>query len=94
MNKPFVSKGDFKSSDTEGFLLLQNKYSKSLSWADNLKKLFSDIGGKFKFSAKDSDLEYLFWRCKNPPVSSHLKPPLGLTNCSSIQEYFAFWKCS
>jgi hypothetical protein len=38
--------------------------------------LFSDLGGKFKFSAQDSDLEYLFWQCKNPPVSSDLKPPL------------------
>ena len=28
-------------------------------------KLFIDVGGKFKFSAQDSDLEYLFWRSKN-----------------------------
>jgi hypothetical protein len=38
--------------------------------------LFTDLGGKFKFSAQDSDLEYLFWRSKTPPVSSDLKPPL------------------
>ena len=38
--------------------------------------LFTDLSGKFKFSAQDSDLEYLFWRSKNPPVSSDLKPPL------------------
>jgi hypothetical protein len=38
--------------------------------------LFTDLGGKFKFSSQDSDLEYLFWRSKNPPVSSDLKPPL------------------
>ena len=50
---------------------------KSLSWAENLNKLFTVLGGKFKFSAQDSDLEYLFWRSKNPPVSSDLKPPLG-----------------
>ena len=30
----------------------------------------------FKFSAQDSDLEYLFRRSKNSPVSSDLKPPL------------------
>ena len=30
--------GGFKSEDTGEFLLLQNKYSKSLSWADNLNK--------------------------------------------------------
>jgi hypothetical protein len=41
-----------------------------------LNKLFTDLGGKFKFSAQDSDLEYLFWQCKNHPVSSDLKPPL------------------
>ena len=64
------------SEDTGGFLHCQNKYSKSLSWAENLNKLFTDLGGKFKFSAQDSDLEYLFWRSKNPPVSSDLKPPL------------------
>ena len=34
---------------------------------------FTDLGGIFKFSAQDSDLEYLFWRCKNPPVSSDLE---------------------
>ena len=38
------------------------------------------LGGKFKFSAQDSDLEYLFWQCKNSPVSSDLKPPLSKTN--------------
>ena len=69
-------KGGFKSEDTREFSLLQNKCSKSLSWADNLNKLFTDLGGNFKFSAQDSDLEYLFWRSKNPPVSSDLKPPL------------------
>ena len=65
-----------KSKETGGFLHCQNKYYKSLSWAENLNKLFTDLGGKFKFSAQDSDMEYLFWQCKNPPVSSDLKPPL------------------
>ena len=41
-----------------------------------MNKLFTVLGGKFKFSAQDSDLEYLFWRCKNLPVSSDLNPPL------------------
>ena len=53
-----MTKGGFKSEETGGFLLLQNKYSKSLSWAENLNKLFTALGGKFKFSAQDSDLEY------------------------------------
>ena len=71
-------KGNFKLEDTGEFLLLQNKYSKSLSWAENLNKLFTVLGGKFKLSAQDSDLEYLCWRCKNSLVSSDLKPPLKI----------------
>ena len=70
------AKGGFKSEDAGGFLPLQNKYSKSLSWAEKLNKLFTDLDGKFEFSAQNSNLECLFWRCKNPPVSSDLKPPL------------------
>ena len=31
-----VTKGGFKSEDTGEFLHLQHKYSKSLSWAENL----------------------------------------------------------
>ena len=42
-----------------------------------MNKLFTDLGGKFKCFAQDSDLEYSFWRSKNLPVSSDLKPPLG-----------------
>ena len=69
-------KGGFKSEETGGFLHCQNKYSKSLSWAENSNKLLTDLGGKFEFSTQDSELEYLFWQWKNPPVSSDLKPPL------------------
>ena len=76
--KSLIAEGGFKSEDTGEFLLLQNEYSKSLSWAENLNKLFIDLGGKFKFSAQDSELEYLFWQCENPPVSSDLKPPLEM----------------
>ena len=72
-----ICKGGFKSEDTGGFLLLQQKYSKWLSWAENLNKLLTVLGGKFEFSAQDSDMEYLFWSSKNPPVSFDLKPPLA-----------------
>ena len=70
------TKGGFYSEDTGEFLHCQNKYSKSLSWAENLNKLFTVLGGKFKFSAQDSDMEYLCWQCKNSAVSSDLKPSL------------------
>ena len=42
-----------------------------------MNKLFTVLGGKFKFSGQDSDLEYLCWRCKSSPVSFDLKPPLA-----------------
>ena len=69
-------KGGFKSEDTGEFFHCRHKYSKSLSWAKILNKFFTVLGGKFKFSAQDSDLEYLCRQCKNYPVSSDLKPPL------------------
>jgi hypothetical protein len=49
-----------------------------------LNKLFTVLGGKFEFSAQDSDLEYLLWRSKNPPVSSDLKPPLRCVTNKNI----------
>ena len=33
------------------------RYSKSLSWVENLNKLFTVLGGKFKSSAQDIDFE-------------------------------------
>ena len=35
------------------------------------------VNNLFQFYAQDSDLEYLFWKSKNPQVSSDLKPPLA-----------------
>ena len=70
------AKGGFKSEDTGEFLHLQHKYSKSLSWAENLNFPPKTVNNLFKFSAQDSDLEYLCWRRKIFPVSSDLKPPL------------------
>ena len=35
------------------------------------------LNNLFKFYAQDSDLEYLFWHCKNPPVYSDIKPHLN-----------------
>ena len=55
--------------------LLQNKYSKSLSWGLNLDFPSKKVNNLFKFSVQDSNLEYLFRSSKNSPVSSDLKPP-------------------
>ena len=70
------AKGGLYSEDTGKFLRLQHKYSKSLSWAENLNFPPKTVNNLFKFSPQDSDLEYLCWRRKNFPVSSDLKPPL------------------
>ena len=68
----FRRKTGLKSEDTEEFLHLQHKYSKSLSWAENLNFPPKTVNNLFKFSPQDSDLEYLCWRYKNSPVSSDL----------------------
>ena len=39
------------------FQISQKNYSKKLSWAWNLNKLFTNMGGNFKFQAQDSFLE-------------------------------------
>ena len=51
-------KGDFKSEYTGEFLHLQHKYSKALSWAENLNSHPKTVNDLFKFSAQDSDLEH------------------------------------
>ena len=94
-----VSKGGFKSEDIGEFLHLQHKYSKSLSWAENLNFPPTTVNNLFKFYAQDSsDLEYLCWRCKNLPVSSDLKPPLVgdirmMTRTNNCHECY-IWKAS
>ena len=67
---PGTNKGGFKSEETGEFLHLQNKYSIPLSWAENLNFLPKTLNNLFKFSAQDTDLEYLFWRSTNYPVPS------------------------
>ena len=67
-------KDGFKSDDTGEFLLLQNKYSKSLSWAENFPP--KTVNNLFKFYAQWFGIFILatkkffsiFW----------LKPPLRL----------------
>ena len=51
-----VSKGSFLSES----LKRPKKYSKSLSWADDLNFMPITVIQFFKFSAQDSDLEYFF----------------------------------
>ena len=55
-----TSKGGFKSEENGEFFYCQNKYSKSLSWAENLNFSPKTVNILFKFSSQDSDLEYLF----------------------------------
>ena len=67
-----------------GFLHLQNRYSKSLSWAKNSNFPPKSVNTVLKFSPQDSDLE--FWRSKKSPVSSDSKPPLAGLNQTYWQE--------
>ena len=46
------------------------------------------MGWKFKFSAQDRDLEYFFWRNKNPALPSDLQPPLHCAeNLAKLQKF-------
>ena len=54
-----MTKGGFKSEETGEFSILQNKYSKSLSWEENLNFPLKTVNNLFKAEAQDSDLEYL-----------------------------------
>ena len=92
--RSLTDKGGLKSKEIGEFLLLQKNYSKSLSWAENLNKLFTILGGKFKFSAQDSDLKYVFWRSKNPSVSSDLKPPLAILFFRYYEPFILVFKLS
>ena len=74
-----VTKGGFKAEDTGDFFHCQHEYSKSLSWADNLNFPPKTGNNLFKFSAPDSDLQYLCWQWKNYPESSEIKPPLNMS---------------
>ena len=63
---------------------------------ENLNKLFTVLGRKFKFSAEDSDLEYLWWQCKISSISSDIKPPLEITilRYALIFSFFTFFSLS
>ena len=75
-NRKSITKGDFFSESAMCFSHFQNEYFKSLSWAWNLNKLFTVMGGKFKFQVQDSDLEYLFCRFDKHIALSEKKLPL------------------
>ena len=55
------------------FQISKKNYSKSLSWAWNLNKLFTVMGGKFKCQVQDNDL---IWQCRKQIAFSENKPPL------------------
>ena len=74
--------------------VLENDYFSNINTPNHyheqkiLTSFFTVLGGKFKFSAQDSDLEYLCWRCKNSPVSSDLKLPLEVLFILHTSSYF------
>ena len=80
-------KGGFKLADTGEFLHLQHKYSKSLSWVENMNFLPKRVNNLFKFSAQNSDLEYLCMRRKIFLVPSDVKPPLSYQKLTRKQRF-------
>ena len=66
---------------SESFMQLK-KCAKSLSWAESLNIWFAVQGGKFNFSAQDSDLAHFLSRIK----LSDKKLPL--TNWKMVLHYF------
>ena len=62
MNKFDFTKGGFFSESeirSSNLQISKMNYSKSLSWTWILNKLLTLLGGKFKFQAQDSNLEFL-----------------------------------
>ena len=45
-------------------------------------KLFTVMGGKFKFSAQESDLAHFVGNGTKAKIPSEIKPPLGLMLCT------------
>ena len=58
------SKGGFLSEDIMMLVTLPNYGAKSQPWAENLNKLFTVMGCKFKFSAQDCDLAPKLVQCQ------------------------------
>ena len=75
-----LGKGSLISKGTLTLVTFQKKGAKSRHWAESLNFPPFAVNNWFKFSAQDSDLEYLLWSSKNFPVFSDLKPPLAKTN--------------
>ena len=53
-----------------------------------LCKLFTVLGGIFKFSAHDSDLEHLCWQWKNSTVSFLLKATFSISKTKCCNKIF------
>ena len=56
----------------------------SLFWTWNLNKLFTVMGGKFKFQVQDSDFGFFFWRFDKQITPSEKKLPL-------VNIFFCLW---
>ena len=55
-------KGGLISEGNLTLVQLPTKGAKSLSWAENFKKLFIVLGGRFKFSAKGERFGSFCWQ--------------------------------
>ena len=69
-------KGGWISESTFTLVLLPTKGAKSLSWVKNLNNLFTDMGGKFKFSVQESESTPFIGNGAKVKIPLESKPPL------------------
>ena len=74
----YYTKGGLISEGILTLVSLPIKGAKSLPWAENLNKLFTGMGEKFKFYAQRSDLTPFVGNSTKIIVPSEIKPPLGI----------------
>ena len=63
-------------------LNLPKNYSKILSWVWNLNKLFTDMGGNFKFQAQDFFWNIFFWRLEDLKNEYHFLKKRAPLQCA------------
>ena len=70
-----VCKGGLTSEGIFTLVQLPRKCAKSCPWVKNLNKLFTENGGKFKFSAQGQDLAPFDCNVTKVKIPSEIKPP-------------------
>ena len=95
----YYTKGGLISEGILTLVSLPIKGAKSLPWAENLNKLFTEKGRKFEFSAQGQDLAPFVGNVTKIKIHSEIKSPLfktyafisfayeNIKNCRNFQYY-------